>query len=155
MDIITTKRQLNTTVLADDGETIALGGLISDDVQETVRKVPLLGDIPLLGFLFRSTSESHVKRNLMVFIKPTVLADNDRLVDMTREKYMGVTAMQFRVNDDGDLVREVQFPLPVKLENLFEGRSPVSDDYERAYNCLLYTSPSPRDRQKYRMPSSA
>ncbi len=133
VDIVTTKRQLNTTVLADDGETIALGGLISDDVQETVRKVPLLGDIPLLGFLFRSTSESHVKRNLMVFIKPTVLADNDRLVDMTREKYMGVTAMQFRVNDDGDLVREVQFPLPVKLENLFEGRSPVSDDYERAY----------------------
>jgi len=46
---------------------------------------------------------------------------------------MGVTAMQFRVNDDGELVREVQFPLPVKLENLFEGRSPVSDDYERAY----------------------
>ncbi|HBL87340.1 MAG TPA: type II secretion system protein GspD, partial [Alcanivorax sp.] len=81
--------------------------LISDDVQETVRKVPLLGDIPLLGFLFRSTSESHVKRNLMVFIKPTVLANNDRLVDMTREKYMGVTAMQFRVNDDGELVREV------------------------------------------------
>ena len=49
VDIVTTKRQLNTTVLADDGETIALGGLISDDVQETVRKVPLLGDIPLLG----------------------------------------------------------------------------------------------------------
>ncbi len=133
VDIVTTKRQLNTTVLADDGETIALGGLISDDVQKTVSKVPLLGDIPLLGFLFRSTSESHVKRNLMVFIKPTVLANNDRLVDMTREKYMGVTAMQFRVNDDGELVREVEFPLPVKLENLFQGRSPVSDEYERAY----------------------
>lgn len=134
VDIVTTKRKLTTTVLADDGETIALGGLISDDVQETVRKVPLLGDIPLLGVLFRSTSESHIKRNLMVFIKPTVLTDNDRLVDMTREKYMGVTAMQFRVNDEGELVREVQYPLPVKVENLFEGRSPVSDEYGRAYN---------------------
>ncbi|HEX5679064.1 MAG TPA: type II secretion system secretin GspD [Alcanivorax sp.] len=134
VDIVTTKRKLTTTVLADDGETIALGGLISDDVQETVRKVPFLGDIPLLGFLFRSTSESHVKRNLMVFIKPTVLTDNNRLVDMTREKYMGVTAMQFRVNEEGELVREVQYPLPVKLENLFEGRSPVSDEYGRAYH---------------------
>jgi len=133
VDIVTTKRKLTTTVLADDGETIALGGLINDDVQETVRKVPLLGDIPLLGVLFRSTSKQHIKRNLMVFIKPTVLASNDRLVDMTREKYMGVTAMQFRVNDQGELVREVKFPLPTRADRLFEGRSPVSDDYRRAY----------------------
>ncbi len=133
VDIVTTKRKLATTVLADDRETIALGGLITDDVQDSVSKVPLLGDIPLLGVLFRSTSKSHVKRNLMVFIKPTVLASNDRLVDMTREKYMGVTAMQFRVNDEGELVREVKFPLPTKVERIFEGRSPVSEDYRRAY----------------------
>ena len=133
VDIVTTKRKLTTTVLADDRETIALGGLITDDVQDSVSKVPLLGDIPLLGMLFRSTSKKHVKRNLMVFIKPTVLASNDRLVDMTREKYMGITAMQFRVNDKGELVREVKFPLPTKVERLFQGRSPVSEDYRRAY----------------------
>ena len=133
VDIVTTKRKLTTTVLADDGETIALGGLINDDVQDTVRKVPLLGDIPLLGVLFRSTSKTHVKRNLMVFIKPTVLASNDRLVDMTREKYMGVTSMQFRVNEKGELVREVKFPLPTRVDNIFQGRSPVSEDYRRAY----------------------
>lgn len=69
----------------------------------------------------------------MAFIKPTVLASNDRLVDMTREKYMGVTAMQFRVNDQGELVREVKFPLPTRADRLFQGRSPVSDDYRRAY----------------------
>src|SRR5690606_13385195 len=113
-DIITTKRQLTTTVLADDGQTIALGGLISDDVQKTVRKVPLLGDIPLLGVLFRSTSETHVKRNLMVFIKPTILESNERLVDMTRDKYMGITAMQFSVDENGELVQEVKNPLPTR-----------------------------------------
>ncbi|WP_232802408.1 type II secretion system secretin GspD [Alloalcanivorax mobilis] len=133
VDIVTTKRKLTTTVLADDGETIALGGLISDDVQDTVRKVPLLGDIPLLGVLFRSTSKSHVKRNLMIFIKPTVLVDNERLVDMTREKYMGVTAMQFRVDEDGNLVRDTAFPLPTRASQLFDGRSPVSEDYRKAY----------------------
>lgn len=133
VDIVTTKRKLTTTVLADDGQTIALGGLISDDIQETVRKVPLLGDIPLLGVLFRSTSESHVKRNLMIFIKPTILVDNDRLVDMTREKYMGVTAMQFRVDEDGSLVRVVNFPLPTQVNGLFDGRTPLSEEYRKAY----------------------
>lgn len=133
VDIVTTKRKLSTTVLADDGETIALGGLINDDVQDTVRKVPLLGDIPILGVLFRSTTKSHIKRNLMIFIKPTILVDNNRLVDMTREKYMGITAMQFSVDEDGNLVREVSFPLPTKVDRLFQGRTPLSDDYRKAY----------------------
>lgn len=132
-DIITTKRQLTTTVLADDGQTIALGGLISDDVQKTVRKVPLLGDIPLLGVLFRSTSETHVKPNLMVFIKPTILESNERLVDMTRDKYMGITAMQFSVDENGELVQEVKNPLPTRVDRLFNGRTSTSDDYRRAY----------------------
>lgn len=131
--IVTTKRKLKTTVLADDGETIVLGGLISDDVKDTVRKIPLLGDIPVLGVLFRSTSKTHQKRNLMVFIKPTVLADNDRLVSMTKQKYMGITAMQFRVDDKGNLVRDVNYPLPTQVDKLFNGRSQVSDKFRKAY----------------------
>src|SRR5699024_10206395 len=56
VDVIINKRELKTTVMADDGETIVLGGLIDEDVQESVSKIPLLGDIPILGRLFSSTS---------------------------------------------------------------------------------------------------
>ena len=139
--IVTTKRELKTTVLADDRQTIVLGGLISDDVQTSVSKVPILGDIPLIGALFRSTSKQHQKRNLMVFIRPTILADNDRLVSMTKKKYMGVTAMQFSVDDHGNLVRDVNFPLPTKVDNLFEGRTQVSKKFRKAYEKQQHLTP--------------
>ena len=133
VDIVTTTRKLQSTVLADDAETIALGGLIKDDIRVTVRKVPLLGDIPFLGFLFRSTSKDRVKSNLMVFLKPTILANNDRLVKMSREKYMGLTALQFRLNDDGELEQVEKNPIPQTLDHIFEGRTPVPQDFRDAY----------------------
>ncbi len=86
-DIITNKREIKTTVMADNNDIIVLGGLIREDETETVRKVPLLGDIPLIGFLFRSTSISREKRNLMVFIKPQILHDRDSLAKLSSEKY--------------------------------------------------------------------
>ncbi len=130
---MTTTRKLQSTVLADDGETIALGGLIKDDIRVTVRKVPLLGDIPVLGFLFRSTSKDRVKSNLMVFLKPTILANNDRLVQMSREKYMGLTALQFRLNNEGELEQVEKHPIPQALDHIFEGRNPVPQDFRDAY----------------------
>jgi len=133
VDIVTTTRKLQSTVLADDGETIALGGLIKDDIRVTVRKVPLLGDIPLLGFLFRSTSKDRVKSNLMVFLKPTILANNDRLVKMSQEKYMGLTALQFRLNKEGELEQVEKNPIPQTLDHIFEGRAPVPQDFRDAY----------------------
>ena len=66
-DLITNKREIETTVLAENGQILVLGGLISEDVQESVNKVPLLGDLPLIGGLFRSTSTSVQRRNLMIF----------------------------------------------------------------------------------------
>lgn len=86
-DIITNKREIKTTVMADNNDIIVLGGLIGEDVRETRRKVPLLGDIPLLGVLFRSTSVSREKRNLMVFIQPRILHDRDSLASVSAEKY--------------------------------------------------------------------
>lgn len=133
VDIVTTTRKLQSTVLADDGETIALGGLIKDDIRKVVRKVPLLGDIPLLGFLFRSTTNSRQKSNLMVFLRPTILADNDRLVQMSREKYMGITALQFKLNGDGELEQVVKHPLPTQVDKIFEGRNPVDQAFRDAY----------------------
>lgn len=86
-DIITNKREIKTTVMADNNDIIVLGGLIREDETETVRKVPLLGDLPLIGFLFRSTSISLEKRNLMVFIKPQIMHDRDSLAKLSSEKY--------------------------------------------------------------------
>lgn len=86
-DIVTNKREIKTTVLADDGETIVLGGLVKDDVVKSTSKVPLLGDIPLLGKLFQSETEKRVKRNLLVFLKPTIMRDKVQGIRVTQEKY--------------------------------------------------------------------
>lgn len=83
VDISINKREIKTTVIVDDGGTIVLGGLIDEDVQESVQKVPLLGDIPLLGHLFKSTSTSKRKRNLMVFIRPTIVRDSATMNDIS------------------------------------------------------------------------
>jgi len=94
VDVIINKRELKTTVMADDGETIVLGGLIDEDVQESVSKVPLLGDIPILGKLFSSTSTSKQKRNLMVFIRPTIVRDGNRMRELSSAKYNYMRALQ-------------------------------------------------------------
>jgi len=86
-DIITNKREIKTTVLADDGETIVLGGLTTDDLQVNKSKVPLLGDIPFLGRLFSSESERRVKRNLLVFLRPKILLNKEQSVAATDEKF--------------------------------------------------------------------
>lgn len=94
VDVIINKRELKTTVMADDGETIVLGGLIDEDVQESVSKIPLLGDIPILGRLFSSTSTSKQKRNLMIFIRPTIVRNGDRMRELSSAKYNYMRALQ-------------------------------------------------------------
>ncbi|MFO7995131.1 MAG: type II secretion system secretin GspD [Marinobacter sp.] len=89
-DIITNKREIKTTVLADDGETIVLGGLTTDDLQINKSKVPLLGDIPVLGRLFSSESERRVKRNLLVFLRPTIMLGKAESIAATDEKFQSL-----------------------------------------------------------------
>ncbi|MCK0163774.1 type II secretion system secretin GspD [Marinobacter sp. S6332] len=86
-DIVTNKREIKTTVLADDGETIVLGGLTRDDYSVSKSKVPLLGDIPYLGRLFSSESERRVKRNLLVFLRPKIMLGKAEAVTVTSEKF--------------------------------------------------------------------
>lgn len=86
-DITTTKRQIKTNVLADDGETIVLGGLITDNVIISESKVPLLGDIPWLGALFRSEKATVAKQNLVVFLRPTILRNKEATRMVTTEKF--------------------------------------------------------------------
>jgi general secretion pathway protein D len=85
--IITNKSEIKTNILADDGETIVLGGLIKDEIKKKVSKVPLLGDIPFLGTLFRSSSDSHSKKNLLVFLRPTILRDKKASQEISQQKF--------------------------------------------------------------------
>lgn len=100
-DIITNKRQIKTSVLVDSGQIVVLGGLIKDDLEESVTKVPLLGDIPVIGQLFRYTNTTHQKTNLMVFIHPVILrnaADNE---SVTGGKYDYIRSQQMMIRKRG------------------------------------------------------
>ncbi|WP_218354249.1 type II secretion system secretin GspD [Alteromonas lipotrueiana] len=101
VDISINKRQIKTTVIVDDGGTIVLGGLIDEDVQESVSKVPLLGDIPIIGHLFKSTSISKRKRNLMVFLRPKIVRDGVTMNEISHRKYNYIRAQQIRHQQEG------------------------------------------------------
>jgi general secretion pathway protein D len=78
-----TKRLLRNTVLAEDGQTVVLGGLIANNVQDTVSKVPLLGDIPVLGWLFKHNTKTETKTNLLIFITPRIIKNSKDLARVT------------------------------------------------------------------------
>lgn len=101
VDISINKREIKTTVLVDDKGTVVLGGLIDEDVQESVSKVPLLGDIPILGTLFKSTRTDKRKRNLMVFIRPTIIRDGVTMNKISNRKYNYIRAEQLKRQADG------------------------------------------------------
>ena len=121
-DIVTNKRTISTTILADDGQTIVLGGLIQDDIQKSARKVPFLGDLPLAGALFRSTTTERTKRNLLVFLRPTILRDKDDVAAVSERKYRAVWEVQSRQGrrDDND-ADAGETP---DIDALYHGRQP-------------------------------
>ena len=102
-DLITNKREIETTVLVDNNQIIVLGGLIDEDVQEVVSKVPILGSIPLLGKLFQSSSKTTSKKNLMVFLKPTILIDSNTAQEISLEKYNFIKAQQ-ELDENEDII---------------------------------------------------
>lgn len=126
-DLITSKRSIKTTVLADDGQTIVLGGLIKDDNTKTVSKVPLLGDIPLLGYLFRATSDKKTKQNLLVFLQPTLLRDGGSAVEMSRRQYDSIRTLDMSVSKNGKVTR-----LPETVEAIYQGYKPKAEKPEVA-----------------------
>lgn len=102
-DLITNERKIQTKVLAADGRIVVLGGLIKDDVQDSSQRVPLLGDIPVLGRLFRNDSVQAVKTNLLIFIRPTIIRDDATLGGATAEKYRFIRDQQIRARERGSL----------------------------------------------------
>ncbi|WP_187427897.1 type II secretion system secretin GspD [Comamonas sp. Z3] len=100
----TTKRSIESNVLVEDGAIVVLGGLIADEYSQSQERVPLLGDIPLLGNLFRNTSRARKKTNLMVFLRPTVLRDANSTSQLSQDRYESIRGMQQTVQPDPNLL---------------------------------------------------
>ncbi len=112
-DIITNQRAIKTTVMAEDGQVIILGGLIDDNFKDSQQKVPLLGDIPVLGALFRYNNTQKVKQSLMVFIRPVILRDAATANAYTSQKYTAFRNRQVDANiQDRGLVRDSAAIIP-------------------------------------------
>ena len=117
--IITNKRSITTSVLVEDGEILVLGGLIDDQLRDSVSKVPILGDIPLLGWLFRSHTTSKEKQNLMVFMRPSIMRTSDAASYQTNQKYNFLRAQQINAGANGfGLLNEESAPLLPPIEEL-------------------------------------
>ncbi|MBX9754493.1 MAG: type II secretion system secretin GspD [Pseudomonadaceae bacterium] len=121
-DLITNKRSIKSTVQADDGQIIVLGGLIQDDVTQSESKVPLLGDIPWLGALFRSSKDVHTKRNLMVFLRPTIVRDSAGMAAISGKKYSDIRIL----GDKG--AEKIPNTLPRAPGQLFDGEGGAAID---------------------------
>jgi general secretion pathway protein D len=101
-DLITNKREVETTVMVNDGEIIVLGGLIEEGDQVSLDKVPLLGDIPILGRAFQSEGKSKRRTNLMVFMRPTIVKNSNDLRAVTDRKYNFMQAKQVQIAPSGN-----------------------------------------------------
>jgi len=131
-DIITNKRSIKTSVMVDDGQIIVLGGLIKDDLTQTEQKVPGLGDIPLLGWLFRYEKTEKIKTNLMVFLHPTILKDKNTIMSLTSQKYNYFRAEQMDMRKKGlRLMDDKEQPVMPELQQYLTLPPPYEDSAQR------------------------
>ncbi|HEU4486083.1 MAG TPA: type II secretion system secretin GspD [Povalibacter sp.] len=150
VDLITNKRTIDTTVMVDDGGVIVLGGLIRDAVIEGENRVPVLGAIPLIGELFKTRSGSKEKRNLMVFIRPTILRDGVKAAIETNAKYNVLRDQQMkRRNGKVTLLPGEHQPLLPPIEELSKyadptaGAAPPAPGTQTQKDAPLQTTPLP------------
>jgi general secretion pathway protein D len=128
-ELILNKREIETTVTVDNGEIIALGGLLDDNERRTIERIPLLSDIPLLGELFKSRSKSRTKTNLMVFIRPTIVSTREDARRLAERRY-GYVRQQQLDNRPGqeptidELVRDYMGTLPPTPPPALPGSTP-------------------------------
>lgn len=140
--LTTNKRAVSTIVLADDKQIIVLGGLLQDDVNETQNKIPLFGDIPVVGNLFRNTNNNVTKQNLMVFLRPQIIRDSSSGTQITNKKYNFIRDEQKGLKDKGvtlmsdDVIKE----LPE-----FDKTNKTNEDFIRSY-----TAPEPVEPDAFR-----
>ena len=121
--LTTNKSLINTTILADDQQTIALGGLMRDNTTTRQQKVPGLGNVPLVGRLFRSDNDTTQKSNLIIFLQPTILRDGGAVASVTERKYNQMRVLQLVIDKNGTIKQ-----LPLSGTEGWNGN--VSADYE-------------------------
>lgn len=148
-DLITNTRSIDATVQVDDGQVVVLGGLIQDDVIDTVNRVPILGSIPVLGALFRSKSKKSIKRNLMVFLKPRIIRSADELAKYSKVRYDEVRRdSEISKTQTSDvLIENAEPPILVEYEEgIGEGevRSERRKFIEQEYNDRELNKDKPR-----------
>ena len=138
-DIVTNNRTIRTTVVVEDGQTLVLGGLLEDSANDTRDKIPFLGDIPLLGGLFRFRTTGKSKRNLMVFLHPTILRDPETADFYSREKYddfrASLNSTRLDLFGQDELATGSRPELP-ELHMYFEGKR-VFDSGKSALDTLV------------------
>ncbi|MGG1945410.1 type II secretion system secretin GspD [Trinickia sp. NRRL B-1857] len=124
-------RSIQSTVLADNGEIIVLGGLMQDNYQVSNSKVPLLGDIPWLGQLFRSETKQRTKTNLMVFLRPVIISDADTAQQITENRYNYVQGLTDGYRSDNHVMRDKDFPVvPPIPAGPNQGASPAANLFD-------------------------
>lgn len=121
--LITNKSLINTTILADDQQTIALGGLMRDNSTTRQQKVPGLGNVPLFGRLFRSDNDNSQKSNLIIFLQPTILRDGGAVASVTERKYNQMRVLQLVIDKNGTIKQ-------VPLSGTEGWNGDISADYE-------------------------
>ena len=127
-DIVTTERRIITQVIAQNGEIIILGGLMQDQVTQSQQKIPLLGDIPYLGRLFRNDSTDVQKSNLMIFLKSTIIRTQEELRGATAEKYNDIRTDQLESIKNGvPLVSDNVIPLLPVWDDVITAADAVSN----------------------------
>ncbi len=119
-DLVTSKRAIKTMVLAEHGQTVVLGGLISDDSIMSRQGVPGLSSIPYVGGLFRSDSKSNQKRNLLVFIHPTIVGSGEDIRRLSQQRYSQLYSLQLALDKDGSFAK-----LPEQVDDAYMQRLPV------------------------------
>jgi general secretion pathway protein D len=128
-NVITSERKIDTKILADNGQTIVLGGLIEDQISESVQRVPILGSIPIIGGLFRSTSTQYGKKHLLVFLRPTIVRDKRQMDSATAGKYRLIREQQLREIDEGvDLIDDNSLPLLPEWREQLEQLQEIRDE---------------------------
>ncbi|MGZ3158450.1 MAG: type II secretion system secretin GspD, partial [Burkholderiaceae bacterium] len=116
--IITNKRSIDTNVLVDDGQIIVLGGLIKDEASDNVEKVPGLGDIPVIGNLFKYQKRGRTKTNLMVFLRPTIVRSNEQSVNLMADRYDFIRKEEIKAQPEQKLtLPDFGAPIIPALEN--------------------------------------
>lgn len=145
-DLITNKRELDTSVLVQDDATLVLGGLVSSDNKDSINKVPGLGDVPLLGNLFRYRSNNRSKRDLMIFLHPKILRDAAAEASVSSEKYNYIRTEQLKMKQS----REVMSPrgdlpvLPEMHDFLANPKAPPTGMSAPAAPASRVTAPAPK-----------